>query len=126
MTTALGKIIKDKKEFYPNLREIYDIWIDNLPITGDLVESAGQHDILCDDILKSSEIVFGENNKNVPHIIRILWKIVKSKYSNDDVDKKIMTILNAMKNNNAIVSLIPQAKKGASEKVKKKIDKYLS
>ena len=126
VTTALGKIIKDKKEFYPNLREIYDIWIDNLPITGDLVESAGQHDILCDDILKSSEIVFGENNKNVPHIIRILCKIVKSKYSNDDVDKKIMTILNAMKNNNAIVSLIPQAKKGASEKVKKKIDKYLS
>ena len=117
---------EDKKEFYPNLREIYDIWIDNLPITGDLVESAGQHDILCDDILKSSEIVFGENNKNVPHIIRILCKIVKSKYSNDDVDKKIMTILNAMKNNNAIVSLIPQAKKGASEKVKKKIDKYLS
>ena len=39
---------------------------------------------------------------------------------------KIMTILNAMKNNNAIVSLIPEAKKGASEKVKKKIDKYLS
>ena len=126
VTTALGKIIKDKKEFYPNLREIYDIWIDNLPITGDLVESAGQHDILCDDILKSSEIVFGENNKNVPHIIRILCKIVKSKYSNDDVDKKIMTILNAMKNNNAIVSLITQEKKGASEKVKKKIDKYLS
>ena len=126
VTTALGKLIKDKKEFYPNLREIYDKWIDNLPITGDLVESAGQHDILCDDILKSSEIVFGENNKNVPQIIRILCKIVKSKYSNDDIDKKIMTILNAMKNNNAIVSLIPEAKKGASEKVKKKIDKYLS
>ena len=24
VTTALGKLIKDKKEFYPNLREIYD------------------------------------------------------------------------------------------------------
>ena len=125
VTTALGKLIKDKKEFYPNLREIYDIWIDNLPITGDLVESAGQHEILCDDILKSSEIVFGENNKNVPKIIRILCKIVKSKYSNDEIDKKVITILNAMKDNKAIVSLIPQAKKGASDKVKKKIEKYL-
>ena len=125
VTTALGKIIKDKKEFYSNLREIYDIWLDNLPITADLVESAGQHDILCDAILNSSDVVFGENNKNVPHIIRILCKIVKSKYSNDDIDKKILTILDAMKKNNAIVSLIPEAKKEASDKVKLKIEKYL-
>ena len=125
VTTALGKIIKDKKEFYSNLREIYDIWLDNLPITADLVESAGQHDILCDAILNSSDVVFGENNKNVPHIIRILCKIVKSKYSNDDIDKKILTIFDAMKKNNVIVALIPEAKKKASEKIKKKIDKYL-
>ena len=90
-----------------------------------MVESAGQHDILCDAILNSSDVVFGENNKNVPHIIRILCKIVKSKYSNDDIDKKILTIFDAMKKNNVIVALIPEAKKKANEKIKKKIDKYL-
>ena len=50
---------------------------------------------------------------------------MKSKYSNDDIDKKILTIFDAMKKNNVIVALIPEAKKKASEKIKKKIDKYL-
>ena len=122
--TALGKIIKYKPEEYQNLKEIINIWLYKLPITTDLAESAGQHDLLCDIIMKDSNMIFGENNKNVPHIIRILCKIVDTKYSNADVDKKIKIILNEMKKNSNLVALVPEAKKGAKDKVKKKIAQY--
>ena len=69
-------------------------------------------------------MIFGENNKNVPKIIKVLCKVINSKYSNDKVDAKIKTILQEMKNS-ALVSFVPEAKKGASDKVKKKIKQYL-
>ena len=125
VVTALGKLIHHHGEEYPNLKQIIDIWVENLPIIGDLAESAGQHDLLCEIVMKKPDIIFGENNKNVPHIIRILCKVVNSKYSNDSVDTKIKTILEEMKKNSALVALVPEAKKGASEKVKKKIKQYL-
>ena len=125
VVTALGKLIHHHGEEYPNLKEIINIWLENLPITGDLAESAGQHDLLCEIVMKKPDIIFGENNKNVPHIIRILCKVVNTKYSKDEVDAKIKTILEEMKKNSTLVALVPEAKKGASEKVKKKIKQYL-
>ena len=122
--TALGKIIEYKPDDYQNLKEIIDVWLHKLPITTDLAESAGQHNLLCDIVMKRSDIIFGENNKNVPHIIRTLCKVLETKYSNDDVDKKIKIILSEMKKNSNLVALVPEAKKGAKEKVKKKIDQY--
>ncbi len=47
-----------------------------------------------------------------------------NKYSNDDVDKKIKTILSEMKKNSALVALVPEAKKDASKKVINKIKEY--
>ena len=125
IVTAIGKIILYRKNEYSNLKEIIQVWLDNLPITGDLVESAGQHDLLCDTVINSPDMIFGENNKNVPMIMRILCKIVGTKYSNEEVDKKIKVILEGMKNNKDLVALVPEAKKGASDKVKKKIKQYL-
>ena len=125
IVTAIGKIILYRKNEYSNLKEIIQVWLDNLPITGDLVESAGQHDLLCDTVINTPDMIFGENNKNVPMIMRILCKIVGTKYSNEEVDKKIKVILEGMKNNKDLVALVPEAKKGASDKVKKKIKQYL-
>ena len=122
--TALGKLIQHHGKEYPNLKEIINKWLYHLPIVTDLAESAGQHGLLCDIVINKSDAIFGENNKNVPHIIRILCKVVNTKYSNDEVDKKIKTILEEMKKNSDLVALVPDAKKGASEKVKKKIQQY--
>ena len=124
IVTALGKLIEFRRSEYPNIKEIITKWIDNLPITGDLAESAGQHNFLCEILVKQPDIVLGDNNKNVPQIIRIFCKVVNTKYSNDDVDKKIKIIFEEMKKNEAIVSLVPEAKKKASDKVKKKIEQY--
>jgi len=122
--TALGKLIQHHGKEYPNLKEIINKWLYKLPIVTDLTESAGQHGLLCDIVINMPDMIFGENNKNVPHIIRTLCKVVNTKYSNDDVDKKIKTILEEMKKNDALVALVPEAKKGASEKVKKRIQHY--
>ena len=125
VVTAFGKLILHRGKEYSNLKEIIQTWLDNLPIVTDLVESAGQHDLLCDIIINSSDMIFGENNKNVPKIIKVLCKVINSKYSNDKVDAKIKTILEEMKKNSTLVALVPEAKKGASDKVKKKIKQYL-
>ena len=122
--TALGKLIKFRGKEYQNLKEIIDKWLYNLPITGDIAESAGQHDLLCDIIIQSPDMVFGNDNANVPKIIQILCKVIDSKYSNEEVDNKIKKILEGIKQNNALVSLIPKAKEGASKKVVSKITKY--
>ena len=124
IVTAIGKLIKFRGKEYPNLKEIIQKWLYNLPIKGDVSESAGQHDILCDIILSSSDMIFGDNNANVPKIINILCKVYDSQYSNADVDVKIKKIFELIKQNSTLMGLVPQAKEKASKKVKARIDKY--
>ena len=126
IVTALGKLIKWRYKEYPNLKEIIEKWLNNLPIEGDISESAGQHDLLCDCVMKSPDMIFGDKNKNVPKIIRILCKVYDSKYSNKDVDKKIQTIISEMKKNPDLMACIPEAKKNTTKKVQARIDKYFS
>ena len=91
--TAIGKLIKFRGKEYSNLKEIINKWLENLPITGDIAESAGQHDLLCDIIMQSPDMIFGNDNANIPKIIQVLCKVVDSKYSNDEVNEKIRKIL---------------------------------
>jgi len=124
VVTAIGKLIKFRGNEYPNLKEIIQKWLNNLPIKGDISESAGQHDLLCDIILSSSDMIFGDNNANVPKIINILCKVYDSQYSNADVDVKIKKIFELIKQNSTLMELVPKAKEKATQKVKARIDKY--
>ncbi len=124
IVTAIGKLIKFKWNYYSNLTEIIDKWLDHLPIVHDINESEGMHDLLCELILNKSDIIFGENNKNVPKIIRILCKIIDTRYSKPKINEKIITILNAIKDNNSLAPCVEEAKKDASKKILVKIQKY--
>ena len=126
IVTALGKLIKFRGKEYPNLKEIIEKWLNNLPIKGDISESAGQHDLLCDIVMQSPDMIFGENNCNVPKIIRIICKVYDSKYSNKEVDEKIKKIIDGIKQRSDLMALVPEAKKDASKKVKSRIDNYFS
>ena len=77
-------------------------------------------------MIQSPDMIFGNNNSNVPKIIRILCKVYDSKYSNKEVDEKIKKIFEGIKQNSALMALIPSAKEGASNKVKARIEKYFS
>lgn len=126
VVTALGKLIKFRGNEYPNLKEIISKWLYNLPIQGDISESPGQHDLLCDIVMNSPDMIFGDKNANVPKIIRILCKVYDSKYSNKDVNEKIKKIIEGIKKNGDLMACIPKAKENASKKVKSRIEKYFS
>ena len=126
IVTALGKLIKFRGNEYPNLKEIISKWLYNLPIQGDISESPGQHDLLCDIVMNSPDMIFGDKNDNVPKIIRILCKVYDSKYSNKDVNEKIKKIIEGIKKNGDLMACIPKAKENASKKVKSRIEKYFS
>ena len=126
IVTALGKLIKFRGNEYPNLKEIISKWLYNLPIQGDISESPGQHDLLCDIVMNSPDMIFGDKNANVPKIIRILCKVYDSKYSNKDVNEKIKKIIEGIKKNGDLMACIPKAKENASKKVKSRIEKYFS
>ena len=124
IVTAIGKLIKHQGNQYSNLIEIIDQWLQHLPIIYDINESAGMHDLLCDIILEKSDMIFGNNNKNVPKIIRILCKIIDTRYSNDSINEKIKKILDGIKNNSSLSPCIEEAKKDAPKKTLVKIQKY--
>ena len=124
IVTAMGKLIKFRGKEYPNLKQIIEKWLYNLPIEGDVSESAGQHDLLCDIVMQSPDMIFGENNSNAPKIIQIICKIYDSQYSNSDVDNKIKKIIEGIKQNSDLMALIPKSKQDVSKKVKARIDKY--
>jgi hypothetical protein len=126
VVTAIGKLIKHRGKEYTNLKQIIEKWLNNLPIKGDISESAGQHDLLCDIVLQSPDMIFGDNNSNLPKIIRIICKVYDSKYSNKEVDEKIKKIIEGIKQNNSLMAFIPSAKETASKKVKARIEKYFS
>ena len=127
IVTALGKLIKFRGKEYSNLKDIIQKWLDNLPITGDLAESQGQHDLLCDIVIQTPDLIFGDQNANVPKIIRILCKVVDNKkYSNDEINGKIKKIFDGIKQNGVLVGLVPKAKEGVKQNIIKKIDKYFS
>ena len=124
IVTAIGKLIKFQGNHYSNLTEIIDKWLEHLPIIYDINESAGMHNLLCDIILEKSDMIFGDNNKNVPKIIRVLCKIIDTRYSNNEINEKIIKILNAIKNNSSLAPCVEEAKKDATKKILVKIQKY--
>ena len=123
--TAFGKLIKYHGTHFPNLKEMIAQWLQYLPITHDIGECPGMHGLLCDIIINSASVIFGENNANVPKIIRVLCKIHGTQYSNEEIDKKVMQILMEFKNNATFAGSIAAAKEGAKKGILAKINKLL-
>ena len=121
--TAFGKLIKYHGTHFPNLKEMISQWLQYLPITHDVGECPGMHGLLCDIIINSASVIFGDGNANVPKIIRVLCKIHGTQYSNEEIDKKAMQILTEFKNNPAFSASIAAAKEGAKKGILTKINK---
>lgn len=122
---SLGKIIK----FQHNSIDVNNIilkWLNLLPLKYDAKEAANQHDFLCDVVISNSQLVVGENNSNLPRIIRILAKVYDSKNSNDEVDKKILQIFEGIKTNPSLHECVRQAKELVDDKLGKKIAVHFS
>jgi len=124
-TRSLGKIMK----FHSNhidLNLCYNTWLNQLPIIYDELESAEQHELLCDFILNKPEFSYGENLNNFAHIVKILAKIYASKlFTSETVDKKIQKIVQTWKENPTFTPMLKNILDNCDKKLQKKINKML-
>lgn len=123
--SSIGKIIKYQAERI-NLKETVNKWVNLLPIEVDKVEARDQYDLLCDIILKNSDLIVGENNSNLVKIICVLAKAYKTQFSNDGVDEKIALIMKNFKDNSSLHVFVQEALKVAEDKIKSKITDFFN
>lgn len=124
-TRSLGKIMK----FHSNtidLNKCFNIWLSHLPVVYDELESAEQHELLCDFILNKPELSYGENFANFSHIVNILTKVYASKYfTSTAVDEKIKKITETWKASKEFISMLENIVNNADKKTQKKIKKLV-
>ena len=98
--SALGKILKYQgKELGEDYEKIFDIWINNMPITQDEDEGKISNQFLLDILMKEQNKVLGNGNKNLQQIILILSKAYDSGMSDDVMNSNIEAFANGVKNN---------------------------
>lgn len=124
-TRSLGKIMKFHSGSI-DLNTCYDTWLSNLPIVYDELESAEQHELLCDFILNKPDFAYGENLKNYSHIVKVFAKIYASKhFTSEAVDTKIRKIVQTWKDNSTLASMLTNIMETCDKKQQKKIKKMV-
>lgn len=94
---ALGKIIKFQSN-QVDLKLLCPKWVNLLPIIEDNDEMFEQHELLCDLILNTPDLILGENLTEFPSVVKVLSRIYKSnKYSDDNINSKIKQIMSKIK-----------------------------
>jgi importin-5 len=119
--SAIGKIIKHQ---HANLDVNVWIptWLSYLPLKWDPQEAKAQHELLCEILIsENSRLVLGNNNENLPKIIRILAKVYDTKYTTDESNKHILTVFENIKNNPSLHEFVRLAKENCEAKILKKL-----
>jgi len=99
--SALGKILKyQEKELGEKYGNIFDIWINNMPITQDEDEGKINNKFLLDILMEDETKIFGSENKNFKQIIMILSKVYMSEMSDDIMNSNIEAFVDEIKSNN--------------------------
>jgi hypothetical protein len=117
---ALGKIIKHQSQCI-NINVWMPNWINLLPLNWDANEAINQHTFLCDILVSNSTLVLGENNVNLPKVIRILCKIHQTKFSDEEMDTRVGKLLSEIKGNQSLCQYVELAKTGCDSEILKKI-----
>ena len=118
---SVGKIIQYQHSVL-NVSEWIPRWLNHLPLSFDAKESVNQHQFLTNIVINNSALIFGDNNVNLPKVIRVLARIYQTKFSNSEIDKNIETIFGKIKETPSLHSFVAVAKDGAENKILKKIN----
>ena len=122
-TASIGKIIKYQGEKI-NLKETTEKWVHFLPIEEDRSEGKEQYELLCEIILKRSDIIVGDNNKNLPQIIKVLSKAYKTNFSEEKIDENINLIMKNFKENSSLHVFVEESIKISEDKIANKIKEF--
>ena len=98
--SALGKILKYQRESLgSDYENIFNIWLNNLPIKQDDEEGLINNQFLMDILMKEQNKVLGNNNENLAQIIIVLSKAYNSEMSDEVLDSNIEQFAQGVKNN---------------------------
>merc|ERR1712151_919391 len=122
-TASIGKIIKYQGEKI-DLKTVCDKWISFLPIEEDKSEGKEQYELLCKIVLERSDIIVGENNKDLPQIIKVLSRAYKTGFSEEKIDENIALIMKNFKENASLHVFVDEAVKISNDKVANKIKDF--
>ena len=104
--SALGKVIKYHWNELNDLNKYLDIWINSLPITQDHTEGKLNNKFLMEKLREDPNIILGDGNKNLSHIIVVLSKAYNSEDSEDDTNKLIEQFANGVLSNQEFKSVL--------------------
>ncbi|KAL0479253.1 importin-beta [Acrasis kona] len=76
--------------------ELMPIFLESLPVGGDVIESKIVHENLVKMITANNPLVLGEASSNLPRLLRIFSEIVDTHLVNDETQKQIIQILNQL------------------------------
>ena len=114
--SALGKILKYQGQALgSDYENVFNLWINNLPIKQDDEEGLINNQFLMDILMKEPNKVLGIDNKNLAQIIIILAKAYNSEMSDELLDTNIEQFALGVKNNkeyNEILMNLVQKQKG--------------
>ena len=114
--SALGKILKYQgQSLGSDYENVFNLWINNLPIKQDDEEGLINNQFLMDILMKEPNKVLGIDNKNLAQIIIILAKAYNSEMSDELLDTNIEQFALGVKNNkeyNEILMNLVQKQKG--------------
>lgn len=118
--SSLGKIIKHQHNSI-DINVWIPKWLSYLPLTHDPKEAEGNHGFLTEILTSNPNLILGENNANLPKIIRIFARVYDTKFSSEEIDKKIIEIFDNIKKNESLHTFVAQARNTTDEKVVKKM-----
>ena len=104
--STIGKMLKVTWAVLSRVRlyKLLCYWLNNLPLTRDVVEGIVQHDFFADVLLSEAEFVLGPNIVNLQQILKIICQIYYNQLTvaNQDIMKKLVTVVKTFVENNVI------------------------
>ena len=121
--TALGKVLKyQEKILGSDYENLFNIWLNNLPIKQDEDEGLTNNQFLMDLLMKNQNKVLGNNNKNLAQIIIILARAYDTVMSDEILDSNIEQFAHGVKNNkeynNILLDLVQKQKGKTLNRIK--------
>ena len=121
--SALGKIIQYQEQVLGNdYDNVFNIWLNNLPIKQDDEEGILNNQFLMDILIKQPGKVLGKNNQNLGQIIIILAKAYNTEMSDELLDTNIeqfaLGVKNSKEYNDILVNLISKQKGKTLNRIK--------
>ena len=121
--TALGKVLKYQEQILgSDYENLFNIWLNNLPIKQDEDEGLTNNQFLMDLLMKNQNKVLGNNNKNLAQIIIILARAYDTVMSDEILDSNIEQFAHGVKNNkeynNILLDLVQKQKGKTLNRIK--------